>query len=95
MAMDLVAFFVLLAVVLIGFVALGSVQAVAIAKGLARHGYGKAPAASVALLLAFMPIVGGTAAVLGARSAWGWSAVKGSLWFFGSLLALRAVVALG
>ncbi len=95
MATDFVVFYVVLAAVLIGYAVLGSMQAVAIAKGLARQGYGKAPAVSVALLLAFVPIVGGAAAVLGARSAWGWSAIKGSLCFFGSFLAILAVVLFG
>jgi hypothetical protein len=49
----------------------------------------------VALLLAFVPLVGGFAAVLGARSAWGWSAIKGVSWFFGSLLAVFALIFLG
>ena len=95
MVTDIVVFYVLLAVVLISYVVLGSVQAAAIAMGLARRGYGRASSALVALLLAFVPLVGGVAAVLGARSAWGWSTIKGVFWFFGSLLAILALILLG
>ena len=95
MVTDIFAFYVLLAVVLVCYVVLGSTQAVATAKGLARRGYGRASSVLVALLVAFVPLVGGVAAVLGARSAWDWSTIKGVFWFFGSLLAILALILLG
>jgi hypothetical protein len=95
MGTDITVFYFLIAVVLAIYAVLGSVQATAIAKGLARQGYGKASSLLVALLLAFVPLVGGAAAVLGARGAWGWSTSKGVFWFFGSLLAILALIFLG
>ena len=95
MVTDIVVFYVLLAVVLVSYVVLGAAQAAAIAKGLARQGYGRASSVLAAVVLAFAPLVGGVAAVLGARSAWGWSTIKGVFWFFGSLLAILALILLG
>jgi hypothetical protein len=88
-------FYALLVAVLIGYLALGTVQALAITAGLERRGFGKAPAVIVALLLAWLPIIGSAAAVRGATAGWGWTTGRGLVRFFGPLIAIAAVLLLG
>ena len=95
MATDIVVFYVLLAVVAAGYLVLGTVQAFAIAAGLRHRGFRGWQAGIMAVLFAYLPFLGSAAAVLGTRAAWGWSTAKGIIWFFGSLLAILAVLLLG
>jgi hypothetical protein len=85
----------LFAALLIAYLALGTAQAFAITAGLARRGVGRWQARLVALLLAYLPIVGSAAAVRGAMTGWGWTAGKGVIRFFGPLAVIVAVLLLG
>jgi hypothetical protein len=58
-------------------------------------GAGSAGGSLVALLLAYLPIVGSAAAVRGAMTGWGWTAGKGVIRFFGPLAVIVAVLLLG
>jgi len=86
---------VLFGALLVAYLALGTVQAFAIAAGLMQRGFGKWPARVVALLLAYLPVVGSAAAVRGAMVGWGWTLGKGLVRFFGLLAAIVAVLTLG
>jgi hypothetical protein len=86
--------YLLLAAVLIAYLALGTVQAYAIAAGLKQRGFGMWQAPLVALL-AYLPVLGTAAAVYGATVGWGWSIGKGVIRFFGPLAVIAAAFLLG
>jgi hypothetical protein len=95
MAIDFLAFYVLLAVVAVAYLALGTVQAFAIAAGLRHRGFRGWQAAIMGVLVAYLPFVGSAAAVRNATLGWGWSTRRGVIGFFGALLAIMAVMLLG
>jgi hypothetical protein len=75
---------------LLAYVALGSAQATAIAAGLEEWRIGSWRAWPLALLLAYLPVVGSAVAVQGATMGWGWSRRTGLMRFFGPLFAILA-----
>jgi uncharacterized protein (DUF697 family) len=93
--MGYILIYVLFGVVLLAYLALGTAQAFAIAAGLMQRGVGKWPARAVALLLAYLPVVGSAAAVRGAMVGWGWSMGKGLVHFFGPVAVIVATMTLG
>ena len=95
MAMDFLAFYVLLAVVAVAYLVLGTVQAFAIAAGLRHRGFRGWQAGIMAVLVAYLPVVGSAAAVRNAELGWGWTARRGVICFFGPLLAIFALIVLG
>ncbi len=46
----------------------------------------------MAVLVAYLPFVGGFAAVRNAELGWGWTTQRGVIRFFGPLLAILAVI---
>jgi hypothetical protein len=95
MVVDIAVFYVLLAVVGVAYLVLGTVQAFAIAAGLQHRGFRGWQAGIMAVLVAYLPFVGGAAAVRNAELGWGWTARRGVIRFFGPLLAIVAVILLG
>ena len=95
MAIDFLAFYVLLAVVAVAYLTLGTVQAFAIAAGLQLRGFRGWQAGVMAALIAYLPFVGGAAAVRNAGLGWGWSTRRGVVRFFGPLLLILAVLLFG
>jgi uncharacterized protein (DUF697 family) len=87
--------YALFAALLIAYLALGTLQAFAIVAGLVQRGFGRWSARVVALLLAYLPVLGSAAAVRGATVGWGWTTGKGLIRFFGPLAAIMAVLLLG
>jgi branched-subunit amino acid ABC-type transport system permease component len=74
----------------VGYAALGGAHATAIMSGLRRQGFERWPAVLVALLLAYVPVIGGAAAVRGAMAGWGWATARGLVRFFGPLVVMAA-----
>ena len=95
MATDIGVFYFLLAAVAVGYLALGTAQAFAIAAGLQHRGFTGRQAGIMAVLVAYLPFVGGVAAVRNAKLGWGWTARRGVIRFFGPLLAIAAVILFG
>jgi hypothetical protein len=95
MAIDFVAFYVLLAVVAVAYLVLGTVQAFAIAAGLQHRGFRGWQAGIMAILIAYLPFVGGAAAVRNAELGWGWTRWRGVIRFFGPLMAILAMILFG
>jgi len=79
---------------LVAYLALGTAQATAIAAGLEEWGIGSWRAWPVALLLAYLPVLGGAVAVWGAAVGWSWRTGTGLMRFFGPLAAIVAPVLL-
>jgi hypothetical protein len=75
---------------LFAYLALGTAQAAAIAAGLEERGIGRWRAWPIALLLAYLPVVGSAAAVQGATAGWSWRTGTGLIRFFGPLAAILA-----
>ena len=95
MVADMVVFNFLLAAIALGYLALGTVQAFAIAAGLQHRGFRRWQAGIMAVLVAYFPFIGGVAAVRNAELGWGWTARGGVIRFFGPLLAIAAVILFG
>lgn len=95
MAIDFVAFYVLLAVIAVAYLTLGTVQVFAIAAGLQQRGFRGWQAGITAVLIAYLPFLGGAAAVRNAALGWGWSTRRGIVRFFGPLLLILAVFLFG
>jgi hypothetical protein len=95
MAIEFVAFYVLLAVVAVAYLTLGTVQAFAIAAGLQHRGFRGWQAGIMAALVAYLPFVGSAAAVRNAALGWGWSTQRGVVRFFGPLLLILALLLFG
>ena len=77
---------------LFAYLALGTAQATAIAAGLEERGFTTWRAWPVALLLAYLPVVGSATAVQGATAGWNWRTSTGLTRFFGPLAAILAPV---
>jgi len=90
----LVGFGGVLIALLVAYLALGTAQATAIAAGLEEWGIGSWRAWPVALLLAYLPVLGGAVAVWGAAVGWSWRTRTGLMRFFGPLAAIVAPVLL-
>jgi hypothetical protein len=74
-----------------GYLALGAVQATAIAMGLEQWGIRSRWRARLGgLLLAFVPVLGSALAVWGAGLGWHWSTGTGAMRFFGPFAAIVA-----
>ena len=95
MATDFVVFYVLFAVIGVGYLVLGTVQAFAISAGLQQRGFRGWQAAIVAALVAYLPFVGSAAAVRNAAFGWGWTVRRGVIRFFGPLLAMLGLLLFG
>jgi hypothetical protein len=75
----------------VAYLALGTAQAPAIALGLEEWGVGSRwRSRLVALLLAYVPVVGSAFAVWGAALGWHWPVRSGLIRFFGLLAAIVA-----
>jgi hypothetical protein len=77
---------------LFAYLALGTAQATAIAAGLEERGIAGWRAWPIALLLAYLPVIGSSLAVYGATLGWSWSIRKALIRFFGPLVAILAPV---
>jgi hypothetical protein len=77
---------------LFAYLALGTAQATAIAAGLVERGFTRWRGWPVALLLAYLPVVGSAVAVQGATAGWSWRTSTGLMRFFGPLVAILAPV---
>ncbi len=95
MATDFVVFYLLLAVIGVGYLLLGTVQAFAIAAGLQHRGFRGWQAVIMAALVAYLPLVGSAAAVRNAAHGWGWTVRRGVIRFFGPLLAMLGLLLFG
>ncbi len=82
--------YVLMAATVIGYLVLSTVQLRAIIAGLRARDFARFPALIIALLLAYLPVIGSAAGVYGAVVGWGWTVQKGVFRFFGSLLLIAA-----
>jgi hypothetical protein len=75
---------------LVAYLALGAAQLTAIAAGLEERWTARWRARLVALLLAYLPVLGSAAAVWGATTGWSWTTGLGVMRFFGPLAAIAA-----
>ncbi len=82
--------YALMVSIVIGYLVLSTVQLRAIIAGLRAREFARFPALIIALLLAFLPVIGSAAGVYGAVVGWGWTVRKGIFRFFGSLLLIAA-----
>jgi hypothetical protein len=73
---------------LVTYLALGTAQVAAIVAGLKEGGRVGAGAVLVGVLLGYLPIIGGIAAVRGATVGWGWTTARGLGRFLGPLAAI-------
>jgi hypothetical protein len=80
---------------LVAYLALGTAQVAALAAGLKERGTVGPGAVLVALLLGYLPVIGGIAAVRGAIVGWRWTAARGLARFLGPLAAIAAPLLLG
>jgi hypothetical protein len=82
--------YALLAWTLIAYLVLGTAQLRAIAAGLKARNVTLVRAWLLALLLAYVPVIGSAAGVYGAAAGWQWTVQKGIFRFFGPLLIIAA-----
>jgi hypothetical protein len=73
---------------LVAYTALRTAQVAAIMAGLKEGGRVGAGAVLVGVLLGYLPIIGGIAAVRGATVGWGWTTARGLGRFLGPLAAI-------
>jgi hypothetical protein len=80
---------------LVAYLALGMAQVAAIMAGLKEGGTVGAGAVLVGLLLGYLPIIGGIAAVRGAAVGWRWTTARGLARFLGPLAAIAVPLLFG
>jgi hypothetical protein len=87
--------YALFAWTLIAYLVLGTAQLRAIAAGLKARDVTPHRAWIIALLLAYVPIIGSAAGVCGAAAGWQWTVQKGIFRFFGPLLIIAVTIVAG
>jgi hypothetical protein len=87
---DAFAVYLLFPLIVIAYLVLATVQLRAIAAGLKARDFTPSRAWIIALLLAYVPVIGGAAGVYGANLGWHWPVQKGLFRFFGPLLLIAA-----
>jgi hypothetical protein len=80
---------------LVAYLVLGTAQVAAIVAGLKEGGRVGAGAVLVGVLLGYLPIIGGIAAVRGATVGWRWTTARGLARFLGPLAAIAAPLLFG